>query len=104
MYAIVQSGSRQFQVKKGDLIHVDLLDAEVGQEVELKEVLMVAQEDGSVLLGKPTLPGCLVKAQYVAQVKGPKVVGMKYKQRKNERRKFGHRQRYAQLRIIDICQ
>lgn len=104
MYAIVQSGSRQFQVKKGDLVHVDLLDAEVGQDIELKEVLMIAQEDGSVLLGKPTILGSFVKAHYVAEVKGPKVYGMKYKQRKNERRKFGHRQRYAQLRITDICQ
>lgn len=104
MYAIVQAGSRQFQVKKGDLIHVDLVSAQVGQEVELKDVLFLAKEDGSVLLGKPTIPGCLVKAQYVAEVKGPKVVGVKYKQRKNERRKFGHRQRYAQLKITDICQ
>lgn len=104
MYAIVKSGSKQFQVKKDDVISVDLLEAQIGQDVELKNVLMLVQEDGSVQLGKPTIPGCVVKAQYVSQVKGPKVFGVKYKQRKNEYRKFGHRQKYAQLRIIDICQ
>ena len=104
MYAIVQAGSKQFLVRKGDLIHVDLLDAQVGQDVELKEVLLIANEDGTIQLGKPTLTGCLVKAHYVAEVKGPKINGLKYKQRKNTYRSWGHRQRYAQLKITDICQ
>lgn len=104
MYAIVQAGSKQLIVKPGDLIHVDLLDAEVGQDVELKEVLLVANEDGTLQIGKPTLSGYVVKAHYVAEVKGPKINGLKYKQRKNYYRSWGHRQRYAQLKILDICQ
>ena len=104
MYAIVQSGSKQFFVRKGDLIHVDLLDAQIGLEVELKDVLLVVIEEGTIQLGKPTLSGCVVKAHYMAEVKGPKINGLKYKQRKNTYRSWGHRQRYAQLKILDICQ
>ena len=104
MYAIVQAGSKQFLVRKGDLIHVDLMGSEIGQEVELKDVLLVVNEDGAIQLGQPTLSGCVVKAHFVAEVKGPKVQGLKYKQRKNTYRSWGHRQRYAQLKILDICQ
>ena len=104
MYAIIQAGSKQFQVKKDDVIHVDLLDAQIGQNVELKEVLFLVNEDGTTLVGKPTLPGVLVKAQYIAEVKAPKINGLKYKQRKNSYRSWGHRQRYSQLKILEICQ
>jgi len=102
MYAIIQAGSRQFRVKKGDVIHVDLLDAQPGQEVDLGSVLFLSQEDGAVTLGNPTVSGCVVKAKYVAEVKGPKITSLKYKKRKNEYRKFGHRQRYAQVEIVSI--
>jgi large subunit ribosomal protein L21 len=102
MYAIIQSGSRQFRVKQGDVIHVDLLDAQPGQQVDLNNVLLLSRDDGSVTLGAPSVPGCVVKAEYVAEVKGPKITSLKYKKRKNEYRKFGHRQRYAQLKIVDI--
>ena len=102
MYAIIQAGSKQFRVQKGDVIHVDCLDAEPGKQVDLNDVLMVSNDDGSVVLGAPMVPGYVVKAQYVAEVKGPKISSLKYKKRKNEYRKFGHRQRYAQLKIVDI--
>jgi large subunit ribosomal protein L21 len=102
MYAIIQAGSRQFRVKQGDVIHVDLLDAQPGQQVDLNNVLLLSRDDGSVTLGAPSVPGCVVKAEYVAEVKGPKITSLKYKKRKNEYRKFGHRQRYAQLKIVDI--
>ena len=102
MYAIIQAGSRQFRVKQGDVIHVDLLDAQPGQQVDLNNVLLLSRDDGSVTLGAPSVAGCVVKAEYVAEVKGPKITSLKYKKRKNEYRKFGHRQRYAQLKIVDI--
>ena len=102
MYAIIQAGSRQFRVKQGDVIHVDLLDAQPGQEVSFDNVLLLSREDGSVTLGAPTVPGCVVKAQYLAEIKAPKITSLKYKKRKNEYRKFGHRQRYAQMKITDI--
>ena len=102
MYAIIQAGSRQFRVEKGDVIHVDCLDAQPGQQVDLQDVLLVSRDDGQVVLGAPMVPGYVVKAQVVAEVKGPKITSLKYKKRKNEYRKFGHRQRYAQLKIVDI--
>ena len=102
MYAIVQTGSKQYRVKKGDVIHVELLDGQPGQMVDLKDVLLVANEGGEVRMGQPTVQGCVVKAQYISEVSGPKIHSMKYKRRKGEYRKFGHRQRYAQLKIVDI--
>ena len=102
MYAIIQSGSKQFRVKKDDVIHVDCVDAQPGQLVDLRDVLLISHEDGQVIVGAPMVPGYVVKAQYISEVKGPKISSLKYKKRKNEYRKFGHRQRYAQLKIIDI--
>jgi large subunit ribosomal protein L21 len=102
MYAIIQSGSRQFRVEKGDVVHVDCLEATPGQEVEMRDVLLLSRDDGQVVVGAPMVPGCVVKAQYLTEVKGPKITSLKYKKRKNEYRKFGHRQRYAQLKIMDI--
>jgi large subunit ribosomal protein L21 len=102
MYAVVESGSKQYRVRKGDVIHVELIGAEPGQEVNLGSVLLVSDEEGQVQVGAPTVAGYVVKAECLAEVKGEKITSMKYKQRKNERRKFGHRQRYSQLRILDI--
>ncbi len=102
MYAIIQAGSRQFRVQEGDVIHVDCLDAQPGQQVDLNDVLLVSRDDGTIVLGAPVVSGCIVKAQYIAEVKGPKITSLKYKKRKNEYRKFGHRQRYAQLKIVGI--
>ena len=63
---------------------------------------MVSKGEGDVQIGAPTVSGAIVKARYVAETKGPKVTSVKYKRRKNQYRKFGHRQRYAHLEIIDI--
>ncbi|MGR3951791.1 MAG: 50S ribosomal protein L21 [Chlamydia sp.] len=102
MYAIVQTGSKQYRVKKGDIIHTELLDGEIGQMVDLNDVLLIAQEDGIIKMGQPILSGCSVKAKYLAVVGGPKIQSIKYKRRKGVYRKFGHRQKYAQLQIVDI--
>lgn len=102
MYAVVESGSKQYRVQKGDVIRVELVEGEKGQVVDLMNVLLVSGDDGQIRVGKPTVAGCVVKAEYLAEVKGEKVTSVKYKQRKNERRKWGHRQRYSQLRIVDI--
>jgi len=102
MYAVIESGSKQYRVQKGDVIRVELVEGEKGQAVDLANVLLVAGDDGQIHVGKPTVAGCIVKAEYLAEVKGDKVTSVKYKQRKNERRKWGHRQRYSQLRIVDI--
>lgn len=102
MYAVIKSGSKQYRVQKGDVIQVELVGVEPGQDVDLANVLLVCSDEGQIQVGKPTIAGCVVKAHCLAEVKGEKVTSMKYKQRKNERRKFGHRQRYSQLRILEI--
>ncbi len=102
MYAIVQTGSKQYRVEKNDTLQIERIEAEEGQEIELKEVLVVSSEEGVIRVGRPTVAGCVVKARVLGEVKGPKVVGVKYKRRKNNYRKFGHRQIYTDLEILEI--
>lgn len=102
MYAIIRSGSKQYKVKKDDVIHVELLDSEPGQPVEFRDVLLVADGQGNVTVGKPVVTGSVVKGQFLQVAKGPKIEALKYKKRKNQYRKFGHRQRYSQVKILDI--
>ena len=96
------TGSKQYRVKKGDVIHVECMDAKPGETVEFRDVLFLSKGQAQVTVGTPVVPGCLVKAEYVALTKGPKIQSVKYKRRKNQYRKFGHRQKYAQMRIVDI--
>lgn len=101
MYAIIQTGSKQYKVKKGDVIDVELLDADVGSNVQF-DALFFADASGKTAVGMPNVPGCAVKGQFLAVSKGPKITSIKYKKRKNEYRKFGHRQKYSQVKITDI--
>ena len=101
MYAVVKSGARQYRAETGDTILVERLPAEVGQQLELDEVLLVA--DGErVEVGQPTVKGARVLATVVAQEKGPKIRIFKYRPRKRYRRRAGHRQRYTRLRVDKI--
>ncbi len=102
MYAIIRSGSKQYKVKKDDVIQVELLDSELGKSVEFNDVLFVADGSGNIKVGAPVVAGFKVIGQYVQVAKGPKIEALKYKQRKNQYRKFGHRQRYSQVKILDI--
>lgn len=102
MYAIIRSGSKQYRVKKGDVIHVDLLDATAGEAVEFNNVLFVSDASGANRIGAPVVPGCKVKGELQGMAKGPKIRAVKYKQRKNQVRTFGHRQKYSQVKILDI--
>ena len=102
MYAIIQTGSKQYRVKKGDVIEVELLPFEVGQQVEFRDVLFLGDEKAAPQVGAPTVPGCVVKGEFLAVVKGDKIQSIKYKRRKNSYRKFGHRQKYSQIKIVDI--
>jgi len=102
MYAIIQQGSKQFRVTKGAVIYVDLLEANPGDALSFDQVLLYSNADGAVQVGAPRVPGCIVHGEYIKEVKGPKIQSVKYKRRKNQCRKFGHRQRYAQVKIVDI--
>lgn len=100
MYAIIQTGGKQYKVEAGDEILVEKLDAEVNAEVEF-DVLLVA-DDAGVKIGTPVLDGVKAKAKVVEHGKGKKVIVFKYKPKKGYRRKQGHRQPYTKVTIGKI--
>ena len=101
MYAIIEDQGRQYTVREGDLVRLDLRDATEKEAIVFERVLMVRSES-ETKVGTPTLAGAKVVATVVGEVKGTKVVVRKFKRRKNYRRKQGHRQRYTQVRIDSI--
>ena len=100
MFAIVQTGGKQYKVSEGDVITVEKLERNVGDVVDL-EVLLTSDND-NVVAGNPTVSGVVAKAEVLAHGKGEKIVVYKYKPKKNVRRKKGHRQPYTQLKIVSI--
>ncbi|MBU1240766.1 50S ribosomal protein L21 [Myxococcota bacterium] len=101
MFAIVQSGGKQYKAAEGASIRVDRLDGEVGTTVQLDEVLLVS--DGETLkVGTPVVAGAKVTATITRQDKYKKIIVYKYKRRKNSSRKIGHRQHYTELKIAGI--
>ncbi len=101
MYAIIKSGGKQYKVKKGDFIDVELLEGADGDKVEFKEVLFIG-DDKNQTVGSPTVKGAVVKGKMVETTFGPKVTSMIFKRRKNIRRTFGHRQRYTRVEITEV--
>ncbi|ASD30380.1 50S ribosomal protein L21 [Chlamydia abortus] len=101
-YAIIQTGSKQYQVSEGDIIDVELLDGvSEGQEIVFDQVLFTF--DGSkVSLGTPTVKNAVVKGELLSRVRGEKVIAYKYKRRKNYHRKIGHRQNYLRVKISNL--
>ena len=101
MYAIIRSGGKQYRAEVGATIDVDRLPNEVGESLDITDVLLVAS-GGDTAIGQPNVAGALVKATVVEQFRGKKIIVYKYRQRTNYRRKKGHRQYYTRLRIDDI--
>ena len=101
MYAVIRTGGKQYRVSPGDTIDVEKLPYEVGETVNLDEVLLVANGP-KAQIGRPVVKGAKVKATVTRQVKGPKVIVFKYRPSKRYRRKQGHRQNYTRLRIDEI--
>ena len=101
MYAVLQSGARQYRAEAGETILVERLAAEVGQQVEIDKVLLIADGE-QIEIGRPTIKGAKVLATVVSQEKGPKVRIWKYHPRKRYRRRAGHRQQYTRLRVDEI--
>lgn len=101
MYAIVKSGGRQYRAEEGHSFRVEKLPYEVGEQIELDEVLLLADGD-NVTVGQPTVAGASVKATVVDQFRGKKIFVWKYRPKKRYRRRRGHRQYYTQLRIDEI--
>ena len=100
MYAIVQTGGKQYKVAQDEIINVEKLDAQVGDKVNLDVLMLV---DGSkVVNGNPYVKNAEVVAEVVEQGKSDKVLVFKYKAKKNERKKQGHRQPYTALKIVSV--
>jgi large subunit ribosomal protein L21 len=100
MYAVVMLQGHQFRVEPDALVQVPRLQAAVGTKVPIEEVLLVA--DGGVTVGAPHVPGAKVTAEVVRHLRGPKVAGLKYKKRKDYRRRWGQRSELTELRIQSI--
>ena len=101
MYAIIETGGKQYKVAKDDIINVEKLDANVGDKVNLDVLMLV--NDGAIKNGNPYLADAKVVAEVVEQGKADKIVVFKYKAKKNYRRKQGHRQPYTELKIVSVA-
>ncbi|MDO8607140.1 MAG: 50S ribosomal protein L21 [Phaeospirillum sp.] len=97
MFAVIQTGGKQYKVAKDDVIRVEKLAGEAGSELVLDQVLMVGDK-----IGAPVVAGAQVTATVVAQARGEKIIIFKKRRRQNSRRKNGHRQDLTILRITDI--
>jgi large subunit ribosomal protein L21 len=100
MYAVIASGGKQEKVAQGQLVRVELLDAEQGSEIDLATVLVV--DGDNVLATADQLAKASVKGKVVGTAKGPKIKGFTYKNKTNQRRRYGHRQKYTVVEITSI--
>jgi large subunit ribosomal protein L21 len=101
MYAVIETGGKQYRAAEKDTLRVEKLEAEVGDEITLDKVLMVSTDSG-VKVGAPYVEGAAVTAKVVRQGKGKKIEGMTFKAKKNERKRFGHRQLFTELVVQSI--
>ena len=101
MFAIIETGGKQYKVNEGDILFVEKLDAEEGSTVTFDRVLAMSTADGFVA-GAPVVEGATVTANVVKNGKGKKIHVLKYKPKKNEKKKIGHRQPYTKIQITSI--
>ena len=102
MYAIVNTGGKQYRVQPGDMVRVEYLPGDRGDLIELEDVRLLSDDEGGVMVGAPTVEGAKVTAEVVQQGRAKKVVVFKYKAKTRYRRKNGHRQNFTELRVTDI--
>ena len=101
MYAIIETGGKQFRVSEGDVIRTDLIESEVGSSVTFDRVILAANGD-NVSIGTPAVSGASVTGTVLRQAKDKKILVFKYKPKKRVRKLNGHRQRFAEVRIDKI--
>ncbi|TBL81623.1 50S ribosomal protein L21 [Paenibacillus thalictri] len=101
MYAIIETGGKQYKVQEGDVLYIEKLEAGEGESVTFDRVLAVSKESGLVI-GAPTVSGANVSAKVEKQGKGRKIIVYKYKAKKNYHKKQGHRQPYTKVVIEKI--
>ena len=101
MYAVIKTGGKQYRVQQGDVIFIEKINSQADEAVTFDEVLLVGN-DGETKIGTPVVEGAKVEGKVLAQVKSKKIVVYKYKAKKNERKKQGHRQPYTKVEITAI--
>ncbi|QGU00036.1 LSU ribosomal protein L21p [Candidatus Syntrophocurvum alkaliphilum] len=102
MYAVIETGGKQYRVAEGDILKIEKLDVEAGEKITFDNVLVVSNGNGEIKIGDPYLSGTKVNAEVIEQGKNKKIVVFKYKRRKNYQRKQGHRQPYTKIKIEKI--
>jgi large subunit ribosomal protein L21 len=105
MYAVIETGGKQYRVQPGDVIQVEKLDGDVGSSLKFDQVLFFSKGDAdnaSVVLGKPYISGANVQVEVVGQGRGDKILIVKMKRRKQYRRTQGHRQDYTQVLVTSV--
>ena len=101
MYAIIETGGKQYKVSAGDTIFIEKLNVEADSEVVFDKVIAIGTDD-SIKVGTPYVEGATVSAKAIKNGKGKKIVVFTYKPKKNEKRKMGHRQPYTKVEIAAI--
>ncbi|MCK5894443.1 MAG: 50S ribosomal protein L21 [Endozoicomonadaceae bacterium] len=101
MYAVIKTGGKQYRVAEGDTLKVEKLDIATGETVEFDQVLMVGNGD-DVKIGTPIVKGAKVVAEVATQVRGKKVMIIKFHRRKHHRKQMGHRQWFTEVKITGI--
>ena len=101
MYAIIETGGKQYKVEEGDTVFIEKLDVEAEAEVTFDKVIAVGKDDG-IKVGAPYVEGATVTAKAVKNGKAKKIVVFTYKSKKNAKRKMGHRQPYTKVEISAI--
>ena len=101
MYAVIETGGKQYRVAEGDTLYVEKLDGDVGDTVSFDRVLLVADGD-SVNVGSPTVSGAEVSGEIVGHGRDKKVIVFKFKRRKDYRRRNGHRQSFTAVKINSL--
>jgi large subunit ribosomal protein L21 len=101
MYAIIETGGKQYKVQEGEVINVEKLGLEAGEAVKFDKVLAVAK-DSNVVFGAPYVSGAIVDASVITEGKDKKVIIYKYKSKKGFHKKKGHRQPFTQVKIDKI--
>jgi len=102
MYAVIETGGKQYRVAQGDVIKVELLDAEAGSDVSFDQVLMVGKDGQAPVLGAPFISGGKVTGKVKGNGRTDKVFTFKLRRRKNYRRRAGHRQHFTEVEITGI--
>lgn len=101
MYAVFVSGGKQHRVAEGDVVRLELLEADAGQTIEFDQVLLVSNGD-DVKIGAPLVEGGKVKAEVVTHGRGEKILIVKFRRRKHHRKQSGHRQYFTEVKITGI--